>query len=142
MTITQEHQIACKNLCESTFIGIQTGTIYISGTVTISNTQTWSGVKVQRASGFNLSFGNGCKRWFIDRVRRFNHEWWLCTLSPAYTYPDYIVTTYADNSAKAPLIVVNAGGSLNIADGAVLERNSNKPDTDSDRYMYQTVMSA
>ena len=32
-------------------------------------------------------------------------------------------TAYAANFAKAPLIVVNAGGNLTITDGTVLENN-------------------
>lgn len=121
-----------KTFAKALSLVSQTGTIYISGTVTISNTQTWSGVKVQRASGFNGPLATVANGGSLTVSEGLTMNGGCGTLSPAYTYPDYIVTTYADNSAKAPLIVVNAGGSLNIADGAVLERNSNKPDTDSD----------
>lgn len=38
-------------------------------------------------------------------------------------------STYANNSAKAPLIVIQNGGTLNIKDGTTLEYNSNKPNT-------------
>ncbi len=110
------------------------GTIYISGNVTVNNTQTWSlgsGQKIQRessytgplitvSSGGNLSLSNIIINGGSDTPSSSN----IATNS-----------TYADGSAKAPLVVINTGGTVNIKDGAVLEYNSNEPNISNNKFV-------
>lgn len=111
----------------------ENGTIYVSGTITVNTAENWSidinGVKMQRASGFTgplVTVANGGSLTLSN----------LTMNGGSGTPPPVIInnnttysTTYATNSAKAPLIVVNTGGDLTVTDGTVLEYNSNKPDT-------------
>ena len=120
-----------KTFAKALSLVSQTGTIYISGTVTISNTQTWSGVKVQRASNFTGPFATVANGGSLTVSEGLTMNGGCGTLANAYNSSGTPITSYATGSVKAPLIVVNTGGSLNISDGAVLERNSNKPDTDA-----------
>lgn len=112
----------------------QGGTIYISGTMTVSNAQDWdlesSGVTIQRLSSFTgplIIVADGASLNLAN-----------ITINGGSEVPSdsKIATnnTYASGSAKAPLIVVNSGGSLVINDGALLTNNSNKPDTNSSGY--------
>lgn len=105
------------------------GTIYITGTVTVSADTQWdladSGVVVKRNSSFTgplITVANGGSL----TLKNINIHGGSGTPSSSNIATN---TTYATNSAKAPLIVVQSGGSLNICDGAVLEYNSNKPDS-------------
>lgn len=105
------------------------GTIYITGTVTVSEDTQWdledSGVVVKRNSSFTgplITVANGGSL----TLKNINIHGGSGTPSSSNIATN---TTYATNSAKAPLIVVQSGGSLNICDGAVLEYNSNKPDS-------------
>lgn len=117
------------------------GTIYISGTVTISDEQEWdvdNKVTIKRHSSFTgpliIVFKDGELELRNITINGGSGK-------PAATEPDFSVdiseitpnigtnTTYASGSAKAPLIVVKNGGRLSLEDGATLEYNSNKPDT-------------
>ena len=119
------------------------GTIYISGTVTVSDSQLWdldSKVTVKRYSSFtgplitvadggsltlsNITINGGSGKPAADEPD-FNKS--LSSASPDIATN----TTYASGSAKAPLIVINNGGRVTIQTGAVLEYNSNKPNTSS-----------
>lgn len=123
------------------------GTIYISGTVTVTDRQEWdvdSKVTIQRYSDRNGSF-TGPLITVSDggelELRNITINGGSGT--PAYDEPSFSGdltskspdiednTTYASGSAKAPLIVVNDGGRLTLQDGATLTNNSNKPDTTS-----------
>lgn len=105
------------------------GTIYITGTVTVSEDTQWdledSGVVVKRNSSFTgplVTVANGGSL----TLKNITINGGSGTPSASSIGTS---TTYASGSAKAPLIVVQSGGSLNIRDGAVLEYNSNKPDS-------------
>ena len=68
----------------------QTGTIYISGTVTISNKL---GVgESSAASGFNGRLATVANGGSLTVSEGLTMNGGCGTLSPAYTYPDYIVT--------------------------------------------------
>ena len=105
------------------------GTIYITGTVTVSEDTQWdledSGVVVKRNSSFTgplVTVANGGSL----TLKNITINGGSGTPSASSIGTS---TTYASGSAKAPMIVVQSGGSLNICDGAVLEYNSNKPDS-------------
>lgn len=109
------------------------GTIYITGTVTVSEDTQWdledSGVAIKRYVATRNSFTGP----LITVANGGSLTLKNITINGGSGEPSSsnIATnvTYATNSAKAPLIVVQSGGSLNICDGAVLEYNSNKPDS-------------
>ena len=109
------------------------GTIYITGTVTVSEDTQWdledSGVAIKRYVATRNSFTGP----LITVANGGSLTLKNITINGGSGEPSSsnIATnvTYASNSAKAPLIVVQSGGSLNIRDGAVLEYNSNKPDS-------------
>ena len=107
----------------------ENGTIYISGTVTVSGTENWtidvSGGKIQRASNYTgplITVANGGDLTLSN-----------ITVNGGSGTPSAAAITsygsYTSGSAKAPLVVVESGGNLMIKDGTVLEYNSNKPDT-------------
>lgn len=109
----------------------ENGTIYISGTVTVSGTENWtidvSGGKIQRASNYTgplITVANGGDLTLSN-----------ITVNGGSGTPSNsniaTNTSYASGSCKAPLIVVDGGGSLMISDGSVLEYNSNKPNVTS-----------
>ena len=105
------------------------GTILITGTVTVSEDTQWdledSGVVVKRNSSFTgplVTVANGGSLTLKNITINGGSS------TPSSSNIDEN-TSYASGSAKAPLIVVQSGGSLNICDGAVLEYNSNKPDS-------------
>lgn len=113
----------------------ENGTIYVSGTVTVNSAEEWSinvpGVKMQRASGFTgplVIVANGGSLTLSELTMNGG-----CGTLPALLTNNNsrYSSTYATGSAKAPLIVVNTGGDLNVTDGTVLEYNSNKPNTNS-----------
>ncbi len=121
-----------KTLEKALSLVAENGTIYVSGTVTVSSEESWSigiaGVKIQRASGFTgplVTVANGGSLTLSHlTMNGGNGEILNQLLTNGNTRYS---TAYATNSARAPLIVVNTGGSLNIANGTVLEHNSNKP---------------
>ncbi len=123
-----------KTLNRALELVAENGTIYVSETMTVNTEQNWSitvpGVKVQRATGFTgplLTVANGGSLTLSNLTMDGGNGG---TLNPLLTDGNSRYSTaYATNSAKAPLIVVNTGGSLHIADGTVLENNSNKPNT-------------
>lgn len=105
------------------------GTILITGTVTVSEDTQWdledSGVVVKRNSSFTgplVTVANGGSLTLKNITINGGSG------TPSSSNIDEN-TSYASGSAKAPLIVVQSGGGLNIRDGAVLEYNSNKPDS-------------
>ena len=105
------------------------GTIYISGTVAVSGETEWdledSTVTLKRYSSFTgplVLVENGGSL----TLRNITINGGSGTPSASSIATN---TTYASGSAKAPIILVQSGGSLNICDGAVLEYNSNKPDS-------------
>ncbi|MGI6336804.1 MAG: Cna B-type domain-containing protein [Eubacteriales bacterium] len=117
----------------------ENGTIYVSGTVTVNSAESWSidvaGAKMQRATGFTgplVTVVSGGSLTLSD----------LTMNGGCGTLPDLLINnntsysnTYATGSAKAPLIVVNSGGFLNVTNGTVLEYNSNKPNTYNDAFL-------
>ncbi|HHT23901.1 MAG TPA: Cna B-type domain-containing protein [Clostridiaceae bacterium] len=119
----------------------QNGTIYVSGTVTVNGTESWSidvpGVKMQRAAGFTgplVSVASGGSLTLSDLIMNGGNG----GLNPLLISNSSYSTTYSTNFARAPLIVVNTGGSLIVTDGTVLEYNSNKPymDTNNNNAYY------
>ncbi|NLD88293.1 MAG: Cna B-type domain-containing protein, partial [Clostridiales bacterium] len=113
----------------------ENGTIYVSGTVTVSNVESWTinvaGVKMQRASGFTgplVTVANGGSLTLSNLTMNGGNG----SLNPLLINNNSSYSTaYSANSAKAPLIVVNSGGALTITDDTVLKNNSNKPNTDA-----------
>ena len=111
------------------------GTIYVSGTLTVSTAESWSidiiGVKMQRAAGFTgplVTVANGGSLNLSNITINGGNG----ALNPLLINNNSSYSTaYATNFAKAPLIVVNTGGNLTVTDGTVLENNSNKPSTDA-----------
>lgn len=112
------------------------GTVYITGTVTVGDSQSWlfsaggsvtfrrhssfTGPLVTVANGGALTVGSGMT---------------LHGGSDGPTYSDSTpsiatCSTYAAGSAKAPLIVVETGGELTLQEGALLQYNANVPDGD------------
>lgn len=108
------------------------GVIYISGTVTVSGTQTWSlgeGQRIERASSFTdalvkvpsgseLTLKNITINGGADNPSSSN----IATNS-----------TYASGKSKAPILVVETGGTANIQEGTILENNSNEPNMSSNK---------
>lgn len=113
------------------------GTIYITGTVTISDDQqlnftntvtvkrysSFTGPLITVANGGNLVLGN-------------------LTINGGSGTPNYSDSspTIATNStfagsAKAPLLVVETGGRLTVGSGTVLEYNSNVPDSSNNKFV-------
>ena len=125
---------AVKTLDKALALVKEGGTIYISGTVTVSDSQDWemeNDVTIKRYSGFTgplVTVANGGSLTLKD-----------ITINGGSAAPSSSNiasnTTYASGSAKAPLIVVQSGGRLNIQSGAVLEYNSNKPDISSNKFV-------
>ena len=105
------------------------GTIYITGTVTVSDTQVWemtNSVTIKRQSSFTgplVTVTGGSLT-----LKNITIHGGSGTPSSSNIASN---TTYASGSAKAPLIVVQSGAALHIQEGAVLEYNSNKPNTNS-----------
>ena len=111
------------------------GTIYVSGTITVNDEQSWDlqeqNVTIKRVSSFTgplvVVSGNG-------RLTMAN-----VTVNGGSADPSSsdIATnsTYASGSAKAPLIVVEDKGTLNIKAGAVLTNNSNKPNSSNNKFV-------
>lgn len=112
------------------------GTIYITGTVTMSG-ETELGfdktVTVKRNSGFTgplITVPSGGNLILSNVTINGGSE------KPTHedaTQRDKFgtVSTYASNSAEGPIINVESGGKLQIKDGTKLEYNSNKPDTNT-----------
>lgn len=110
------------------------GTVYISGTVTVSDTQNWdvdSQVTLKRYSSFTGPL--------ITVVEGGNLTLSNITINGGSSKPSdsNIATnsTYASGSAKAPLIVVNTSGRLTLQGGVVLEYNSNQPTISSNKFV-------
>ena len=106
------------------------GTIYITGTVTISGNEEWtdSGVTLRRGSSFTgvLIQVNGSLTLSDITIHGGSSNPSASNIATN--------TTYA-GSSKAPLIVVGDNGSLVINDGAVLTNNSNKPDMSNNKFV-------
>ena len=117
------------------------GTIYISGTVTVSDEQEWDvqgKVTIERGSSFtgplivvadggslvlsNITINGGSGK---PTASKPDYDVSISNLTPDIATNN----NYATGSAKAPLIVVNNGGRLTLQTGATLEYNSNKPNT-------------
>ena len=116
----------------------QGGTIYISGTVTINSDMELdvnNEVTIRRYSSFT-----GPLMTVVDggNLTLSNVTIHGGSGTPAYSDSSPTIATnssYASNSAKAPLIVVNKGGRLTVSDGTVLQYNSNKPDSSSNKFV-------
>lgn len=124
---------AVKTLEKALSLVKQGGTIYITGTVTVSNSQEWNlegqGITLKRGSSLlsdplieitnggsltlaNITVHGGCGTPSTSNI------------ASTTTYATYNNTK--SSYVSAPLIHVNSGGSLTITDGAILEYNSNK----------------
>lgn len=117
------------------------GTIYITGTVTVSDAQEWAfagsnSVTIRRYSSFTgplITVANGGELTVGKGVTIHGNSG-----TPNYSDSSPTIatnSTYANNSAKAPLIVVNNGGNLVLNDGVMLTNNSNKPDISSNKFV-------
>lgn len=111
------------------------GTIYISGTVTVTDAQAWdveSKVTIKRDSSFTsgplITVADGGSLTLSN-----------ITINGGSGDPsdNNIATnsTYASGKAKAPLIVVNDGGRLTVNAYAVLEYNSNEPNSSNNKFI-------
>ena len=111
------------------------GTIHVSGTVTVNDKQEWDlegqDVTVKRVSSFTgplFVVANGGSLTLTN-----------ITVNGGSNAPSSssIATnsTYANGSAKAPLVVVNSGANLIVGKGAVLEYNSNKPGSSNNKFV-------
>lgn len=109
------------------------GTIYITGTVTVSEDTQWDLEDTEVVIKRYVNTKNGFTGPLITVANGAGLTLENITINGGSGTPSAssigTSTTYASGSAKAPLIVVQSGGSLNICDGAVLEYNSNKPDS-------------
>ena len=120
---------AVKTLERALMLVKEGGTIYITGTVTVSDTQVWemtNSVTIKRQSSFTgplITVSGGSLT-----LKNITINGGSGTPSSSNIATN---TTYASGSAKAPIIVVESGASLYISEGAVLEYNSNKPNTSS-----------
>ena len=130
---------AVKTLNKAMELVKEGGTIYISGTVTVSEPLSLSSsVTIKRGTSFTgplITVANGGELTLSNvtinggsgkpaaSTQNFNVD--ISSKTPDIGQN----TTYASGSAKAPLIVINDGGRMTIQDGTVLEYNSNKPDT-------------
>jgi len=129
---------AVKTLDKALALVKEGGTIYISGTVTVSDSQEWeleNDVTIKRYSGFTgplVTVANGGSLTLKNITINGGSE------KPSYSdsSPDIATNnTYAGGSTKAPLIVIEDGGFAELRDGAVLEYNSNKPDISSNKFV-------
>ena len=106
------------------------GTIYITGTVTISDDEEWtdSGVTLRRGSSFTgvLIQVNGSLVLSDITIHGGSSNPSASNIATNSTYA---------GSSKAPLIVVGDNGSLVINDGAVLTNNSNKPNVSNNKFV-------
>ena len=120
---------AVKTLDKALTLVKEGGTIYITGTVTVSDTQVWemtNSVTIKRQSSFTgplVTVSGGSLT-----LKNITINGGSGTPSSSNIASN---TSYASGSAKAPLIVVESGAELHIRDGTVLEYNSNKPNTTS-----------
>jgi hypothetical protein len=109
------------------------GTIYISGTVSITDDVTWSlgpDQKIQRASNFSdtlIKVKSGGSLTLSEITINGGSD------APASDVEK--TSTFASGKAKAPLIVVEANGAMTITDGAVLEYNSNEPNSSNNKFV-------
>lgn len=108
------------------------GTIYISGTVTVSGSATWSlgsGQKLQRYSSFNDAL--------IKVASGGNLTLKNITINGGANNPSSsnIATnsTYATGYSKGPILRVESGATAKIDSGAVLENNSNQPNSSNNK---------
>ena len=108
------------------------GTIYISGTVTISGNETWSlgaSQKIQRYSSFTdamIKVASGGE--LTLRSITINGGAQDPSSSNIATN-----STYASGSSKGPILRVEGGGTANINSGTILENNSNQPNVSSNK---------
>lgn len=125
---------AVKTFAKAVSLVKDGGTIYISGTVTVSDAQEWSfgsstvtikrynftGPLINVTSGGSLTLANITINGGSGTPSSSN----IATNS-----------TYASGSAKAPLIVVNTGGHLVVNSGTLLEYNSNQPNLSNNKFV-------
>lgn len=124
---------AVKTLNKAMELVKEGGTIYISGTVTVSEPLSLSSkVTIKRGTSFTgplITVANGGELTLSN-----------VTINGGSGTPSdsNIATnsTYANNSAKAPLIVVEDEGRLIINDGTKMEYNSNKPNSSNNKVQY------
>lgn len=125
---------AVKTLEKALTLVKEGGTIYITGTVTVSDTQEWdlgSSVTIKRYSSFTGPLVTVSNSGSLT-LKNITIHGGSGTPSSSNIATN---TTYASGSAKAPLIVVSGNGNLVINDGAVLTNNSNKPDTSRNQFV-------
>ena len=109
------------------------GTINICGTVTVSDEQEWdveSKVTIKRGSNFTgplIVVADGGSLVLSN----------ITINGGSGTPSDSNIATNSTfaGSAKAPLIVVNNGGRLTVNAGAVLEKNSNVPNSSNNKFV-------
>lgn len=125
---------AVKTLDKALSLVKNDGTIYITGTVTVNDAKeldiekgqnvtikrysSFTGALITVANGGSLKLGN-------IRIHGGTSGPSTGSIETTITYATIDTRTYA----KAPLIIVNSGGSLEITEGAFLEYNSNQPDS-------------
>ena len=106
------------------------GTIYITGTVTISDDAEWTegGVTIRRGSSFTgpLVQVNGTLTLSDITIHGGSSNPSSSNIATNSTYA---------GSSKAPLIVVGDNGKLVINSGALLTNNSNKPNMSSNKFV-------
>ena len=123
---------AVKTFSKALELLADNGTIYISGTVTITGKETWSlgsGQKIQRYSSFSdalITVSSGGEL-VLKNI----------TINGGANNPSSsnIATnsTYATGYSKGPIIHVDTGGTAKITGGAVLENNSNQPNSSNNK---------
>ena len=109
------------------------GTINISGTVTVSDEQEWdveSKVTIKRGSNFT-----GPLIVVADGGRLVLSNITINGGSGTPSSSNIATNSTFAGSAKAPLIVVNNGGRLNVNAGTVLEYNSNVPNSSNNKFV-------
>ena len=109
------------------------GTINISGTVTVSDEQEWdveSKVTIKRNSNFT-----GPLIVVADGGRLVLSNITINGGSGTPSNSNIATNSTFAGSAKAPLIVVNNGGRLNVNTGTVLEYNSNVPNSSNNKFV-------
>jgi len=109
------------------------GTINISGTVTVSDEQEWdveSKVTIKRNSNFT-----GPLIVVADGGSLVLSNITINGGSGTPSSSNIATNSTFAGSAKAPLIVVNNGGRLNVNTGTVLEYNSNVPNSSNNKFV-------
>ena len=123
---------AVKTFSKALELLADNGTIYISGTVTITGKETWSlgsGQKIQRYSSFSDVLIN------VESGGELTLK--NITINGGANNPSSsnIATnsTYATGYSKGPILRVESGATAKIESGAVLENNSNQPNSSNNK---------